>query len=346
MEIVLFRPNIINLKKEVKNSNNKILILSIEDDISTTNVMRWINYLDSSIEVIRMHSSNLSDSDIEMRGISCPVVVKMEHAIFSTNDISVVWMRKWNGVRLFENVADELVNSNMNFISNNIHEEFSDFFDFFIYKIEQNNKTYWFNKPYYSAPNKLKQLFIAQAIGLKTPYSILSTKVTDDMIEQNIITKPISNCICLYGKEEVYSNYTARVNEDSLNKDFFVSFFQQEIQKEMEIRVLYIDGKCYALSILSQKSAKTEVDYRNYDNINPSREEYYYLPEKICSQISAFMDKMNLQTGSLDFILDKHGGYVFLEVNPCGQYDIFNLCNINPDKLIAEHLIKKHYECK
>lgn len=48
--------------------------------------------------------------------------------------------------------------------------------------------------------------------------------------------------------------------------------------------------------------------------------------------------------GSLDFILDKQGNYVFLEINPSGQYGLFDSCNIHPDKLIAEYLLKKHYE--
>ncbi|MDR3047884.1 MAG: hypothetical protein LBU51_09825, partial [Bacteroidales bacterium] len=57
--------------------------------------------------------------------------------------------------------------------------------------------------------------------------------------------------------------------------------------------------------------------------------------------IDMFMQNMNLQTGSLDFILTPAGDYIFLEVNPCGQYDVFNSCNVYPDKLIAEHLISK-----
>jgi hypothetical protein len=49
---------------------------------------------------------------------------------------------------------------------------------------------------------------------------------------------------------------------------------------------------------------------------------------------------MQLQTGSLDFIVDKDGNFIFLEVNPCGQYDIFNSCNFQPDRWIARKLLK------
>ena len=326
------------------NKGNKIIILSIEDDISTTNVMRWINYLDSSIDVMRIHPSDFYESEIEMRGIMNPITIKMKRATISTEKISVVWMRKWGMIKFLDNITDKLILNNLSRINANLYEEYCGFFDFFIYKIEQNKKTFWFNKPCFNSPNKLKQLFIAEQLGLKTPYSILNTKLSYEYFEQNLITKPISNCISLFNEKDAYCNYTSRVTKTGLLKDFFVSFFQQEIRKELELRVFFIDNHCYTKAILSQNNVQTEVDYRNYDNINPNREEYYELPQNICSKISLFMREMNLQTGSLDLILNNKGEYVFLEVNPCGQYDIFNLCNVYPDKLIAEYLIKKHNE--
>jgi ATP-GRASP peptide maturase of grasp-with-spasm system len=322
----------------------KILILSIEDDVSTTNVIRWITHIDNTIDVVRMHPSDFLEDDINMKGIISPIYVKMKQATVSTENISVVWMRKWAPIKFIDNNDDEFILNNLSRISSNLQEEYTAFFDFFIYKIEQNEKTFWLNKPCFCSPNKLKQLFIAEQLGLKTPYSILSTTIKKDYLEQNIITKPISDCISLFNGKEAYCNYTSRVTKVGLDKDFFVSYFQEEIKKEMELRIFFIDNQCYTVAILSQNNLQTEVDYRNYDYINPNREEYYQLPEYISRQVSTFMNKMNLQTGSLDFILDANGNYVFLEVNPCGQYDIFNLCNVYPDKLIAEYLIKKHYE--
>jgi len=328
----------------VKNDENKIVIFSVEDDVSTTKVMRWMNYLDSSINIVRLHPSDFYESEIEMIGILNPITIKMKRTMLSTDKISVVWMRKWGKIKFLDNVSDKLILNNLSQISANLHEEFCGFFDFLIFKIEQNKNTLWLNKPSFNSPNKLKQLLIADQLGLKTPFTILNTKLNFDYSNQNIITKPISDCVCLFNEKDVYCNYTSRVSKNEFAKDFFVSLFQREIHKELELRVFFIDGQCYTMAIFSQNNSRTEVDYRNYDNINPSREEYYELPQNVCSKISFFMKEMNLQTGSLDFILDTKGEYVFLEVNPCGQYDIFNSCNVYPDKLIAESLIKKHYE--
>ena len=51
------------------------------------------------------------------------------------------------------------------------------------------------------------------------------------------------------------------------------------------------------------------------------------------------MERTGLITGSLDFILTPSGEYVFLEVNPSGQYDMISKpCNYHLDKAIATFL--------
>ena len=50
--------------------------------------------------------------------------------------------------------------------------------------------------------------------------------------------------------------------------------------------------------------------------------------------------ELNLNCGSVDMIVDKNGEYVFLEINPVGQYGMVNEpCNYNLDHLIANYLI-------
>ena len=52
------------------------------------------------------------------------------------------------------------------------------------------------------------------------------------------------------------------------------------------------------------------------------------------------MHKFGLQMGSIDMIFSTEGDYVFLEVNPSGQFTGYaNPCNYNIEKHIAEYLI-------
>jgi D-alanine-D-alanine ligase-like ATP-grasp enzyme len=52
------------------------------------------------------------------------------------------------------------------------------------------------------------------------------------------------------------------------------------------------------------------------------------------------MDNFNLNTGSIDIIKDNNGEYIFLEVNPVGQFGMTSIpCNFYLEKKIAEYLI-------
>jgi hypothetical protein len=44
----------------------KILIISTADDMSTTQVMRWIRYLNADVEMIRLHAESLINGSLFM----------------------------------------------------------------------------------------------------------------------------------------------------------------------------------------------------------------------------------------------------------------------------------------
>jgi len=112
------------------------------------------------------------------------------------------------------------------------------------------------------------------------------------------------------------------------------------IEKRIEIRVFYLDGKCFSMAILSQCDETTSVDYRNYNVLNPNRNVPIILPKHIEISIDKLMRNLNLQTGSIDFILSSNEEFVFLEVNPIGQFlNVSHICNYCIEKEIAKYLI-------
>jgi len=147
-------------------------------------------------------------------------------------------------------------------------------------------------------------LQIANKIGFCIPQTFIKTKLNKQDFEVPIITKPMSNFIHLKLNDKNYMTYTSVVDKNNKNKKYAISLFQQKIEKELELRVFYLDKKCYAVAILSQFDNQTSVDFRNYNYSNPNRIEYYNLPIDIYEKIILFMEHFNLQTGSLDFILD------------------------------------------
>jgi len=93
------------------------------------------------------------------------------------------------------------------------------------------------------------------------------------------------------------------------------------------------------MAIFSQSDAKTKVDFRNYNDEKPNRMVPYKLPCDIEKKIDVFMKKINLNNGSIDFILTEKNEYFFLEVNPAGQYGMIEqACFYGLDEKIAKIL--------
>lgn len=110
-------------------------------------------------------------------------------------------------------------------------------------------------------------------------------------------------------------------------------------RKKIELRVFYLKGELFSMAIFSQNDINTKLDFRNYNDEKPNRMVPYNLPDAAASKVKLFMQKINLNSGSLDLILTNDNEYVFLEVNPAGQYGMVDVaCNYGLDKLIAKYL--------
>ena len=89
--------------------------------------------------------------------------------------------------------------------------------------------------------------------------------------------------------------------------------------KKSELRITYVDGKIFVFVFDSQSDIAARIDWRQ--TINPNLpHKISYLPESIHKKIIDFMTKLGLVFGALDFIIKPNGEYIFLEVNPNGQW--------------------------
>jgi glutathione synthase/RimK-type ligase-like ATP-grasp enzyme len=127
---------------------------------------------------------------------------------------------------------------------------------------------------------------------------------------------------------------------DALPNNFSLSAFQEEIQKKYEIRVFYFFGKIYSMAIFSQNDSQTKTDFRIYNISKPNRNVPYSLPISVASKVKHLMKKLGLETGSIDLIKSINDEYIFLEVNPVGQFGMVSKpCNYNLEYIIAKKLI-------
>ncbi|MCL1934679.1 MAG: grasp-with-spasm system ATP-grasp peptide maturase [Candidatus Azobacteroides sp.] len=321
-----------------------VLIISIEEDISTFNVIDWLLCQDKKYIVLFPHESiNVSKLFIS---ISDKTV-----QISSNNDnlgITSLWYRRgnMNVDAIFKNTASIEKIKSKKLLMKQLNKENRDLqlstIDFLAHQLSSKIDDYIFTHNI----NKINVLDNAVKVGLKIPETIITTdkSVLFDFLtrhEGKIITKPISEVLVISDNEYDYYTYTSKIDDiQNFPNTFFPSLFQQMIDKDYELRIFFLKNRCYSTAIFSQHDQKTKIDFRNYNREKPNRYIPYQLPKYIEHRIIKLIKNLNLDSGSIDMIVDKQSHYYFLEINPVGQYGmISDPCNYNLDKEIAFNLL-------
>jgi len=190
--------------------------------------------------------------------------------------------------------------------------------------------------------NKIKSLTIANSIGILIPETII-TGNKESMInrirETSYITKAIWNMFNIEDKGRHRTVGTNRVREENiecLQPKFYPTLIQKEIFKAFELRIFFLGQQFYSMAIFSQSDQQTELDFRNYNKEKPNRNVPFNLPLEIRLKLLKFIKKMNLDTGSIDMVVTQKGEFVFLEVNPLGQFGwVSDNCNYYLEEKIA-----------
>ncbi|QHI36014.1 hypothetical protein IMCC3317_13670 [Kordia antarctica] len=193
--------------------------------------------------------------------------------------------------------------------------------------------------------NKLEVLHIAKRIGFNIPKTI----VTDDLKKvrayfgnTSVITKLLVPMNNVSSDNQKINYLTFNLDENVLeDNEISISLFQEKIEKKYEIRTFFLGGKTFSKAIFSQSDAMTKDDYRNYNNENPNREVPFKLSKSMDEKVCNLMNAIGLNTGSLDFMISEKGEFIFLEVNPIGQFsDLSFNCNYNLERKVVEYLIQ------
>lgn len=208
------------------------------------------------------------------------------------------------------------------------------------------------NRPqnHYSANNKLDQLKFALGQGIYVPDTI----VTTDPEQVKTFYAKHNGRICFKlqrgavvrtpeGDKVVYTNM---VTEENMKRVSSVascpSLFQKYIPKDFEVRVISTDGVSIGIAIHSQDSDSegSRIDYRRYD-LDKVKYHEVELPEEVQRFCASMLQHYGLHYGAYDFIKSKDGRYVFLELNPNGQWLwLEEQSGVNLTKQIAENLIE------
>jgi ATP-GRASP peptide maturase of grasp-with-spasm system len=325
-----------------------ILIFSRTKEYATDEVSEWINALGGSY--IRINESVLYDfkkpylmtiseegSSLELKG------VLSDHDM---SRINIVWFRKWLGVESFLPLVKHTDNKQWAIgLVNHLYSEVNQTGNFLMKMLESKK---WLDDPdKVRGLRKMTVLRTASALGMRVPDTIVtnSRETALAFLKENgrIITKPISEIVFFNNEDFEFLAFTREVTAETLQETatyFYPSLFQQLIEKRYDIRIFYLAGECYSMAILSQGDPATEIDFRNYNSRDPARMMTYKLPGEIQGKIKLLMERLGLVSGSIDMVLSKAGKYVFLEVNPVGQFGMTSFpCNYNLEYKMAKYLV-------
>lgn len=299
-----------------------ILIISQNNEITTTEVIKWLLKLGKSF--IRVHEDEIFDIKINEKRI----YIESPRNCFFIDEITSVWYRR-GGLKFNRlHYKNEAIHLNMN--------EYQHWLEDYVIKVLESKKH--INKQSNSDINKLIVLEEAQKAGLDIPPYFLADN-TNDVILKKTIIKTIGGNPRMEGilKDSSGMMYTTVIQQNE-NENFFITFFQKKIEKHFEIRSFYLNGKVWSIAIFSQNDEQTKVDFRKYNDEKPNRKVPYNLPKNIEQKIHQLMQSLDLNSGSLDFI-KSDSQYYFLEVNSVGQFlGMSILCNYLLEKEIAEYL--------
>lgn len=163
--------------------------------------------------------------------------------------------------------------------------------------------------------NKIFQLIKAKEVGFKIPRSLISndTKMAINFLRNKEIIKPLTTGkIMKDGQVEIFQTNVISAIEDEIS--ITPIYLQQYEDKLFEVRATIVDKKVYAVKI----EPFNKVDWRKDEEKN--KYSIIKLPNEIENKCILLMDILDIKFGAFDFIVNKKEEFIFLEVNPNGQW--------------------------
>jgi hypothetical protein len=182
----------------------------------------------------------------------------------------------------------------------------------------------------YAAENKLKQLDLAARLGFSIPRTIVTNR-PEDLLESfsefagAAIIKVLSDPVVPRGEggDESWSAFTRPIHRRDIGYLASIRYaplvIQEYVPKSLEVRATVVGSQVFAAAIHSQQSQRARHDWRHYD-FDKTPHEAHALPEGVSSLCIQLVQSLSLNFGAIDLVLTPDGRYVFLEINPSGQW--------------------------
>lgn len=291
----------------------------------------------SSIEIVVLYyETYLLENNFQIDLKNREIVFHIGDKKYNILDFKKVWYKQFGNSFDTTNVRSN--NKFQNFYTAELRE-IQSFINSYIY---ENIVT--FNSPLKGVTNKLQQLNLLNDLFVKIPETNVLNNYSYLNRNNKYITKSLSSPPNSRNQKGIKIGYTTKVTKADIVKDntVFPSFFQEEVVASKEIRVFFFMNNIWA--ILIDTNRQKTIDYRvlNYNS------EYKSYPIELNrsrkSEVRKIAKKLNLDSGSIDILIDLNDDFVYLEVNKYGQFGMIEnskKMTINILKIIEKYEIEK-----
>ena len=276
------------------------------------------------IKTIRFNTDELLNSALVTHKLvngKMDVLLRINDKLYSYKNIKAVWFRKlWS-----PKILDTIDQAYQNNVASEIRSSLFSFFNL----LEKN--TFCINKISQELNverDKFNQLYCAKKSELLIPDTIVTSNF-DELLHfynannqtiiaklQNALSFAIQNAQQFFPTTEINAS-NVQMLEDTIR--ICPMIFQTNIQKAFELRIVFINGKCLTAKINATQSIHGKTDWRNSEE-NATKWEKFELPPNQIEKLIKLMHSLNLIFGVIDMIVTPNNEFVFLEVNPSGEW--------------------------
>lgn len=174
---------------------------------------------------------------------------------------------------------------------------------------------------------KAAQLEMAGRLGFELPPTLITTSPADFLAfhrehNGNVVSK-LAGGAFFQSLSTTFTRYTEVVSRRDVGYvhtlRYCPAIFQAYVPKRIELRITVVGRRVFAAEIHSQASNRTRHDWRRYD-MPETPHMPHELPPEVELRCLQLVERLGLSYGAIDMVVTPDGRYVFLEINPNGQY--------------------------
>jgi len=288
-----------------------VLIFSSFEDPHSHAVMEALRLRNVNVELLDLSEfpTRLALSMAFEDGARRLVLTRPGGGHLDLSTISAVWWRRPQPFRLPDSLKDPV---HRRFATSEASTAFSGMY--------QSLDALWINDPVRdeAAHHKPWQLALAQEIGLAIPATLMTSDPDEARDfwrrhEGNVIYKQFRALPDAWREtRRLGTEETALAENIKLTPVIFQSF----VDAVADIRVTAIGEDFYAAAA-DPRNGEYPVDFRFNANL---KWEPHQLPSAVEKALRQLMRRLGLEYGAIDLRLTPNGEYVFLEINPAGQF--------------------------